>query len=460
MGVCKKLKIAILGAGPSGLGIGRILSKNNEIEVYEKTNKIGGMSSSFRYGKFMLDYGPHKLYSQIPGITEEIKKIIPEDLLEVEKKNSIVLKGKILSFPPKLSQILTKLNPTIGLKCGLSMIASKFKKYPGKSYETRLKKSFGEEMYNLLFKDIANKVWGDPSTLAEELAIKRVPLKSFGELIRSVLLGVKEKESAKHFYYPKDGLWVLCNNLKKEIESNKGKVSLNREITKINIKDNKITTIEFNNGEKKDIDYLSSTIPLHTLLPLMNPKPPEEVFTALKKLNYRGLTVLFIVINKPRVLKDSWIFFPEKEYIFSRVSEQKGFSEFTGPTNKTVLMIEIPKSKDFDLTEEEMYENVITQLEKLKLIDKDDIEEHFTKSAKLVYPIYSIDYKENLEVILNYLSTIKNLKSFGRQGLFNYNNIDHCLDMAIKTADHINKNEGSKEWKKLLKYFDGYTIVD
>ena len=454
------MKIAILGAGPSGLGIGRILSKNNEVEVYEKTNKIGGMASSFKYKNFMLDYGPHKLYSQIPGIIDEIKKIIPVDLLEVEKKNSIVLKGKFLAFPPKFTQIVTKLNPMIGLKCGVSMIASKFKNYEGKSYESRLKKSFGEELYNLLFRDIAYKVWGDPKKLAEELAIKRVPLKSFGELIRSVLFGVKEKESARYFYYPKEGLWVLSDNLKNEIESNKGKVKLNTEIKKIDVKDGKVSGIQFQDGKKKNIDYFVSTIPLHSLIPLINPKPPQEVFSALNMLKYRALTVLFLIINKPRVLKDSWVFFPEKDYLFSRVSEQKGFSEFTSPVDKTALMVEIPRGDDFDLTDDEIYEQVTTQLEELKIVEKEAIEEHFTRSASRVYPVYSIDYKENLKIVLNYLSTIKNLRSFGRQGLFNYNNIDHCLDMARKTAAHINNNEGNQEWEKILKYFDGYAIVD
>ncbi len=454
------MKISILGAGPSGLGIGRILSKNNSVTVYEKTGKIGGMAASFKHGPFMLDYGPHKLYSQIPGIIDEIKKIVPTNLLKVPKKNSIVLKGKYLSFPPKLSQILTRLNPIIGIKSGISIILSKFKKYEGTSYETRLRKSFGDTLYNLIFRDIAYKVWGDPKTLTEELAIKRVPLKSFGELIRSVLFGVKEKESAEHFYYPKDGLWVVSDNLKNEIEKNNGSIVLNEEIKHINLKNGLVENLELHNGTKVKTDYLVSTIHLHTFLPLINPKPPEEVFNAVNQLKYRDLKVLFLVINKERALNDSWIFFPEKKYMFSRISEQKAFSEYTSPKDKTVIMVEIPTDDSIQITEEEIMKEIVPQLEELNIAKKEEIEEHFIRKARRVYPIYHIDYKKHLRVIFDYLATIKNVKSFGRQGLFNYNNIDHCLDMAMRVGKHIDEKKSDKEWEELLEYFDSYMIVD
>jgi len=38
--------------------------------------------------------------------------------------------------------------------------------------------------------------------------------------------------------------------------------------------------------------------------------------------------------------------------------------------------------------------------------------------------------------------------------------MDHCIDMANKTAEYINNNKRKQEWKDLRKYFDSYKIVD
>ena len=59
---------------------------------------------------------------------------------------------------------------------------------------------------------------------------------------------------------------------------------------------------------------------------------------------------------------------------------------------------------------------------------------------------------------------MENMITIGRQGLYNYNNTDHCLDMSMKGAEyiqHVLDGEAKKdEWPKLREYFDNYRIVD
>ena len=42
-------------------------------------------------------------------------------------------------------------------------------------------------------------------------------------------------------------------------------------------------------------------------------------------------------------MSDCWVFFPEKKFLFHRVSEQKAFSPESSPSGKTGLMIETTK---------------------------------------------------------------------------------------------------------------------
>ena len=99
-------------------------------------------------------------------------------------------------------------------------------------------------------------------------------------------------------------------------------------------------------------------------------------------------------------------------------------------------------------------------MEKANILQRKDVTEFFTKRAEKVYPIYDLDYKKNLQIILDYLDSIDNLITVGRGGLFNYNNMDHCIDMSKKMVDAILDNKEKKDWDKLARYFDTYRIVD
>jgi len=456
------MKINILGAGISGLTTAWKLSDKHNVEIFEKNPGVGGASYSFKHKDFILDLGPHKIYTQLPGINDDFKELAKEELMIIPKKNSLRLKGKFFDFPIRFTQLITGLNPFFGAKCGLSFGMGMLKKDKTKSYESYLKNSFGKTGYNLLFRDYAWKIWGDPKELSEELAKKRIPVSGFLDMVKGLLLGVKKEQSADEFYYPKYGIKKICDEIKKRVEKNKGKINTKSAIKSINISKNKVESITL--GKRKiKTDYLISTIPITNLPKLIKPTPPKEVIEAAKKLKYRSLIILYLIVDKEKALNYNWIFFPEKDFIFNRVSEQKSFSKYTCPENKTAVMVEITcdfndwrwKASDYDI-----FEMAIKDLEKAKILKRNEVIEYFTKKAKHVYPIYSKDYKENLNIILNYLDTIKNLETTGRQGLFNYNNMDHCIDMAKKTAEAINQNKSIEEWKELRRYFDSYKIVD
>tara|TARA_Y100000310_G_scaffold342413_1_gene445576 strand:+ start:4800 stop:6185 length:1386 start_codon:yes stop_codon:yes gene_type:complete len=461
------MKISILGGGISGLATAWKLSDEHKVEVFEKTPKIGGMASTFKYKDFLLDYGPHKIYTQLPGILDEYKNLLKDEFMVIPKKNKLYVKGKFLDFPPKISQLATNINPLWGTKCGFSMIGRKLHKDKHSSYESYLKNNFGDEIYNTLFRDYALKVWGDPKELSEELARKRIPIKGFGDLVRGVLFGVKEDQSAENFHYAKYGIGSVSDKIAEIIKKNKGTIKTKHIVSSINIKDNKVDSIALTNKNgrttTKKTDYLVSTIPITTMIKLMNPAPPKEVIKAVENLKYRSLTILFIIVKKEKVLDCNWIFFPSKDIIFNRISEMKSFSKYCCPKDKTALMVEITcdfndwrwKTSDYNI-----FDMAMKDLEKTGILKKADVEEYFTKKANHVYPIYSKNYKKHMKIILDYLDKISNLQTTGRQGLYNYNNTDHCIDMANKTAEYIKKKKSVREWKELREYFDTYTIVD
>ncbi len=208
------------------------------------------------------------------------------------------------------------------------------------------------------------------------------------------------------------------------------------------------------------IDYVISTIPLKEMISLIRPKIPDNIRHAAEKLKYRSLLLYYLIIRRERVLNDNWIFFPEKKYIFNRISEQKSFSMLTAPVDKTSLIVEIAYDQNNLDYNRNIYERIVSDLEDAKIIKKQMIEDSFFKTIKDIYPVYDLDFRKNLDMILNYIDGIENLYTIGRHGLFNYNNIDHCIDMSLNTAKHIISGKTKKNWKILLERFNNYRIVD
>ena len=222
-------KAIIIGAGITGLRIGAyLIDAGYNVTVLEKSGKVGGMTSSFNYKDFIVDYGPHKFYTQLPGVYDDFKKIVGEgNYLVVKKKNSIRLLGKYFDFPVKLSQLMLKISPITAFRILLDFIKAQLNKRPVLSYEDYFTNGFGKTGYSVLFEGFANKVWGDPKTLSEELARRRSPASNIFDVLKTALVKNKGDVSAEYFYYPKYGYGVMCNNLAKYIESKGGEIILN-----------------------------------------------------------------------------------------------------------------------------------------------------------------------------------------------------------------------------------------
>ncbi|KIL47373.1 phytoene desaturase family protein [Jeotgalibacillus campisalis] len=64
-------KIAVIGAGPGGLGAAMLLaSKGYKVDVYEKQTFVGGRNSSFQMAGYTFDVGP--TFMSMPEIAEEL----------------------------------------------------------------------------------------------------------------------------------------------------------------------------------------------------------------------------------------------------------------------------------------------------------------------------------------------------------------------------------------------------
>lgn len=466
-----KENVVILGAGITGLSAGYRLAKASiPVIIIEKDSIIGGMSSCFKYKDNTLDYGPHKIFTQMDNIMAEIKVLIGDDLLAVPKKSRIRLSGKYYSFPVSVKDLLLGM-PMTGIGCGAGYIKAAIKakiiRSKDDSYEDYIINRFGKGTFDLVFKPYAEKIWGDPKKLSASLAKSRVAIPSIAQLLIRMLSGNKNKPaiSADVFYYPKNGVLEISEKLAQKINEKNNSILLRTDPVRIDANNKKITVKGLDNKEKSmSYSSLVSSIPIDILIRSLDPRAPDTVIQAVNSLKHRNLVLIYIVVNKDRLFEDSFIFYPEEKYIFNRLSEQKGFSESMIPGNKTVLCVEITcgeNDEKWSGIEEILYKKAIEGLKDAEIFGDDtEIEEYIVKRLTNAYPVYDIDYKRNLETVLNYLDSLENIYAVGRQGIFNYCGMADAMDMGFTAAEQIITSVRESSWAEKRKKFDNYVTVD
>ena len=471
----KKQEIVVLGAGVGGLAVGYFLSRTGKyhVTVLEKEQTIGGLCASFERDGFVLDYGAHKLYSVIPGILDEIRSLMGNRLMQLPKKNRIFLDGHLVDYPLQLGNLAKVLGLgrflKLGLGYGIEILRGILNRQPPKSYEEYIIRRFGRPTYELVFEPLADKVWGDPSNLHPEMARTRLPSSGATELILK-LLGLKKETAetnAEFFYYPRAGFGDWPQALAEAIRSSGGEVLVGVDVNGLELNNNEVRRVNtIYRGRQRDFscDYLISSLPLPLIGRMVFGDKDVEFTKAVDGLQFRHLVLVYITLNKPLVLNDQWIFFPQRNVTFSRIFEQKQMNPELGPADRTVITADFTAAEGSLLwaqSDEELAERVVEGLVKTGFIERSQVVDQQVIRRKNFYPRYDLEYAEKMKIVSGKLQTITNLLTTGRIGMYNYNNSDHCADMGRFIAEHLALGEKPADiWRALEQRVADYKIVD
>ncbi|MDD5317367.1 MAG: FAD-dependent oxidoreductase [Candidatus ainarchaeum sp.] len=467
-------RVLILGAGPSGLSAGwKLAEAGAEVAVLEKGDEVGGQSKTFSWKGMRLDYGPHKIYTQNPRIKKEVESLFGRgELLSVPKRSRMRLLGKYFGFPVKMRELLLKMSPLvtadIGARYAFALARSKISKPREDSYESYMMERFGGGTYRLIFGPYARKVWGEPRGLSASLAKSRIAVPSLLDLAKRLVAGDggRPEISAKEFYYPRKGVFELSEKMAGRIRGKGGKILFGSRPSRIVCEGNRVAKVEYESRGRKlwfEPTHVVSTIPLAEAASLFEPQLPPPVIEAAGKLSHRNLVLAVIVVRRDRVFPDNWLFFPEEKYVFNRVYEQKGFSAEMVPEGMSAVCAEITCSPDdvlWNAGEKQVCERVVSDLAEAEVIARNEVAGTGAFRMELAYPVYDARYEERLKESLGFLDRIDNFFAIGRNGSFNYAGMLDCMDMGIRTAEHIVANGTNAEWREARKGFQNYVTVD
>lgn len=474
------MKLYILGGGPAGLAIAHGIVKDSEIPfvLIERAPTVGGLAQTLRWGKHgSHDLGPHKIFTKDKALMARVEGLLPEGgWLTRPKYSRIYMRGRFLSYPPSPFGLLRVYGPlTFGrmvIDYATARIVSSLGNKVPRTFEEDLVGRVGRRLYEALFKPIALKLWGDPTQLDAKLSQARVQTPSLAELVGRLLkIRSSSDFEALSFRYPKGGLSKIWEAILAKTQ-HQGTYLVNQEVTAIRLEKRTVCMIRhkdrITNAEKQiqvgEEDFVFSTLPLGKLLELMGDGIPPGTARSMKEvLQLNDLILVFFKIDSPSLLEESWIFVPDPDIVFQRVSEQESFDpDMTG--DGSIVCCEIMSSDMRPmsaLTDHELLAAAKEGLAKMGFNGFSAVDQRVIR-LPASYPVFRSGYERVLERILDELDEISNFRTVGRQGAFQYIGTLDAMDIGYGAARWL-VHQGTNRrgtWKEERQRSSHYPILD
>jgi UDP-galactopyranose mutase len=235
------------------------------------------------------------------------------------------------------------------------------------------------------------------------------------------------------FWYPKHGgIGALVESLSENMS-----VELGSEVTWFIPSSNAIETFYVENDKEKSLksEKVVSSIPLPEIVHMMD-DVPEVVQSAADNLIYNSLVCIMVGVKRPNIINKHWLYFPENDLIFNRISFPMNFSPYTTPDGSSSILVEVTY-RDQLINIEKTKRQVLLDLVKANLITEDDeVEVCEAIDFKYAYVIYDLNHRKNVKVIHDYLNA-HNIIPIGRFGEWEYYNMDKTILSGKNAAEKI-----------------------
>ena len=187
-----------------------------------------------------------------------------------------------------------------------------------------------------------------------------------------------------------------------------------------------------------DVDEVVSTIPLPHLLEMMDPPPGKAVLARVRTLRYRSLILVALFLQKDSVTPDATVYFPEKDFVFTRAYEPRNRDRSMAPPGQTSAVFEIPcdpGDTHWRMADEELVALVLSHLAKTAWVRPEEIIGTEVRRMEYAYPVVDLDTGSITKEVLSFLERLSNLRLAGRNGRFVYCSIHDVMTESREIAE-------------------------
>ena len=453
-------RVVVIGGGPSGLTAGYELADAEiPVTVLEKHSIVGGIARTESYKGFLFDMGGHRFFSKSEVVNEFWDKLLSDRFLIRPRQSRIYYRRRFYDYPLRALNAFRNL----GLieSCLIMLSCLWWKAFPYKqenTFEEWVTNRFGRRLFKMFFESYTEKVWGiGCSELSADWAAQRIKGLSLKTAVLTAL-GKKDKgikTLIESFKYPEKGPGMMWEEVASRIVSKGSDVCLSSNVTRINRIGSLIESVEVLSERSEDCDshdgsHFISSMPLSELVLKMNPPAPENVRCAAERLRYRDFLTVCLIVDKPHVFSDNWIYIHDSNVKVGRIQNYKNWSPKMVPVEgKSSLGLEYfcnEGDSTWSMADDELVELAKQEMESLGLLEVEHVTDGCVFRVEKSYPVYDATYREHVRVLREFVQEFDNLQTIGRNGLHRYNNQDHAMLTGIIAARNVINDSQEDVW--------------
>lgn len=407
-------KVAVIGAGISGMTVAHQLKDRAEVVVFEKESAAGGLIKCEHIdGCLFHTCGGHVFNSKRQDVLEYFWSFFNQDneFTKTDRNSSVFFDTQLI-VPYPVENHIYKFDDTIVTQIITDILQIPTSTDKPRNFKEFLKSRFGATLYNLYFGPYNAKIWRrDLSTVPLSWLDGKLPMPSPEEIIYNNIRKVEERKFVhSSFWYPlKDGSQFLADRFAEGLD-----IRYSSDINKIKRENGKWIIFE---QEFDKVVFCGNIRQLPDIINLI----PERLTKKIKALEYHGTTSVLCKIDKNPY---SWIYLPSKEYDAHRIICTGNFSSSNNAENMMSATVEF--------TDEISEEDIKKQLKHIPL--KPQYLAH--RFNKCTYPIQDGTTRALIKDV-KYLLQPMGMYLTGRFADWEYFNMDVAIGAAMDTCKII-----------------------
>ena len=437
------MKTLILGAGPTGLGAAYRLAKSCHTDwfLFERNDYVGGLSASFidDYG-FTWDVGGHVLFSHYDYFDRVVAEALGESYYEHLRESWVRILQTWVPYP--FQNNVRYLPDDVLQECvdGLRNLSGN--PHDSSNFRDWMDSVFGSGIVKYFMEPYNCKVWGVP--------LKTMGKGWLGERVSVVDLNRIEKNIAEQnddvnwgpnnrFKFPKTGgTGAIFEGIARPFRA---QIEFGYDLAIVDVVERVVT---FSNGRKERYEVLINTTPLDRFIGKCV-LAPDAVRKAAADLVHNCGLIVGLGFNGMRNDSKCWMYFPESNCPFYRITNFHNYSPFNVPAGDTnqyfSLMCETTYSFHKPVEKDKIIEDTIQGLMDSGMItehERDRIVSRYLIDIPYSYPVPTLMRDEALLVIQQFLEA-NGIYSRGRFGAWKYEvgNMDHSFMQGVEVVDRI-----------------------
>jgi protoporphyrinogen oxidase len=439
--------VLIVGAGLCGLSAAyHLQSAGLGFLLIERNSEVGGLARTTAYDGFSFDHSIHILYTADDYAAMLIQDLLGGNLTRQERASYCYSAGVFTEYPYQANNYGLPADVIVENILGLveAHYASTVDTPP--NFEAWLYHTFGKGIAENFMVPYNRRQWAwDLKDMSYDWIADRVPMPSLRDTLVGALRPPEQKYGPnREFWYPAEGgIEALPQAFAQHIPEDL--LLLGTSAIEVDVAAREVL---LSTGSTVRYDSLISTAPLPTLFSLLRGEIPSEVESSVRGLKHNTVHTVNIGLRgaEPPIDRGMhWVYCPEEDTIFHRISFPHLFSPWMVPPDCVSIQAEISESRYRRRDRSGLVAHVLRDLathgfltgaETRTVADGGRVVVADVTTLDPAYIIYDLAHEENVATILDFLSR-NGIQSRGRFGEWEYFNMDHSILSGKEASDEL-----------------------